>query len=254
MAYKKEKKIKVDIILPNFNSAEYIKETIKSILNQSFKNWNLIIVDDCSNIKTKNILKKYSKNKKIKIFWLKKNKGAGFCRNYAIKKSKASYIAFIDSDDIWKKEKLETQIRFMENNNYFFTYTNYETFGKKKIIVYPSKDYDYKKFIHDTSICTSTMIVRKEILKGVEFTNSKICEDYYFKCKILQSYNAYCLEDVLTKYRIRDKSLQSSSLRNFYWIWKINRQLNKLNLLENLKSVIFISLNSLRKYGLKNIK
>ena len=116
MAYKKEKKIKVDIILPNFNSAEYIKETIKSILNQSFKNWNLIIVDDCSNIKTKNILKKYSKNKKIKIFWLKKNKGAGFCRNYAIKKSKASYIAFIDSDDIWKKEKLDTQIRFKERN------------------------------------------------------------------------------------------------------------------------------------------
>ena len=72
MAYKKEKKIKVDIILPNFNSAEYIKETIQSILKQSFKNWNLIIVDDCSNIKTKNILKKYSKNKKIKIFWLKK--------------------------------------------------------------------------------------------------------------------------------------------------------------------------------------
>ena len=142
----------------------------------------------------------------------------------------------------------------MERNNYFFTYTHYETFGKKKIIVYPSKDYDYKKFIHDTSICTSTMIVRKEILKGVEFTNSKICEDYYFKCKILQSYNAYCLEDVLTKYRIRDKSLQSSSLRNFYWIWKINRQSNKLNLFENLKSLIFISLNSLRKYGLKNIK
>ena len=132
MAYKKEKKIKVDIILPNFNSADYIKETIKSILNQSFKNWNLIIVDDCSDAKTKKILRKFSKNKKIKIFWLKKNKGAGFCRNYAIKKSKASYIAFIDSDDIWKKEKLETQIRFMERNNYFFTYTHYETFGKKK--------------------------------------------------------------------------------------------------------------------------
>ena len=254
MAYKKEKKIKVDIILPNFNSAEYIKETIQSILKQSFKNWNLIIVDDCSNIKTKNILKKYSKNKKIKIFWLKKNKGAGFCRNYAIKKSKASYIAFIDSDDIWKKEKLETQIRFMENNNYFFTYTNYETFGKKKIIVYPSKDYDYKKFIHDTSICTSTMIVRKEILKGVEFTNSKICEDYYFKCKLLKKTKfAYCLKKNLSKYRIRDKSLQSNNFRNFYWIWKINKDFNNLNFYENLLSLFFISLNSVKKYGGKNI-
>ena len=245
------KKTKISIVMPNYNSSLFLEQTVKSIINQSFFNWELILVDDNSNFQTKKILKKYSKIKKIKIFFLKRNRGDGYCRLYGVKKAHSNIIAFIDSDDIWKKEKLETQIRFMESNNYFFTYTQYETFGKKKITIYPSKDYDYKKFIHDTSICTSTMIVRKEILKGVEFTNSKICEDYYFKCKILQSYNAYCLEDVLTKYRIRDKSLQSSSLRNFYWIWKINRQSNKLNLFENLKSVIFISLNSLRKYGLK---
>ena len=131
MAHKKEKKIKIDIILPNFNSSDYIKETIKSIINQTFKNWRLIIVDDCSDKKTKAILRKFSKNKKIKIFWLKKNKGAGYCRNYAIKKSKSLYLAFIDSDDLWAKDKLETQLRFMENNNYLFTYTNYETFGKR---------------------------------------------------------------------------------------------------------------------------
>ena len=74
---------------PNFNSSKYIEKTLKSIFVQSYKKWKLIIIDDCSNNKTKNILKKYSKNKKIKIYWLKKNQGAGFCRNYAIKKSKA---------------------------------------------------------------------------------------------------------------------------------------------------------------------
>ena len=105
MANKKKKKIKIDIILPNFNSSDFIKDTIKSILKQTYKNWNLIIVDDCSDKKTKNILKKITKNKKIKVFWLKKNKGAGFCRNYALKKSRSPYIAFIDSDDLWKKEK-----------------------------------------------------------------------------------------------------------------------------------------------------
>ena len=116
MANKKEKKIKIDIILPNFNSSDSIKETIKSIIDQTFKNWKLIIVDDCSDKKTKTILKKFSKNKKIKIFWLKRNKGAGYCRNYAIKKSKSPYLAFIDSDDIWKKDKLETQLRFILEN------------------------------------------------------------------------------------------------------------------------------------------
>ena len=252
MANKKEKKIKIDIILPNFNSSDSIKETIKSIIDQTFKNWKLIIVDDCSDKKTKTILKKFLKNKKIKIFWLKKNKGAGYCRNYAIKKSKSPYLAFIDSDDIWKKDKLETQLRFMENNNYLFTYTNYETFGKKIKFISPAKEYDFKKFINDTSICTSTMIIKRNILKNIEFTNSEICEDYFFKCKILKICNAYCLDDFLTKYRIRKNSLQSSSLKNFYWIWKINKEYNKFNFFENFLSLFFISINSLKKYGLKN--
>ena len=252
MANKKEKKIKIDIILPNFNSSDFIKETIKSIIDQTFKNWKLIIVDDCSDKKTKTILKKFSKNKKIKIFWLKKNKGAGYCRNYAIKKSKSPYLAFIDSDDIWKKDKLETQLRFMENNNYLFTYTNYETFGKKIRFITPAKEYDFKKFINDTSICTSTMIVKRNILKNIEFTNSEICEDYFFKCKILKICNAYCLDDFLTKYRIRKNSLQSSSLKNFYWIWKINKEYNKFNFFKNFFSLFFISINSLKKYGFKN--
>ena len=252
MANKKEKKIKIDIILPNFNSSDSIKETIKSIIDQTFKNWKLIIVDDCSDKKTKTILKKFSKNKKIKIFWLKKNKGAGYCRNYAIKKSKSPYLAFIDSDDIWKKDKLETQLRFMENNNYLFTYTNYETFGKKIRFITPAKEYDFKKFINDTSICTSTMIVKRNILKNIEFTNSEICEDYFFKCKILKICNAYCLDDFLTKYRIRKNSLQGSSLKNFYWIWKINKEYNKFNFFKNFFSLFFISINSLKKYGFKN--
>tara|TARA_B100001027_G_scaffold8169_1_gene5129 strand:+ start:1712 stop:2467 length:756 start_codon:yes stop_codon:yes gene_type:complete len=250
MANKKEKKI--DIILPNFNSSGYIKETIKSIIDQTFKNWKLIIVDDCSDKKTRTLLKKFSKNRRIKIYWLKKNKGAGYCRNYAIKKSKSPYLAFIDSDDIWKKDKLETQLRFMENNNYLFTYTNYETFGKKIKFISPAKEYDFKKFVNDTSICTSTMIIRRNILKNIEFINSEICEDYFFKCKILKISNAYCLDDYLTKYRIRKNSLQSSSLKNFYWIWKINREYNKFNFIENFFSLFFISINSLRKYGFKS--
>ena len=109
-----KKKPEVTIILPNFNSHVYLNSTINSILNQSFSNWKLILVDDCSDIKNKNIFKKFSKFKKIKIFFLKKNRGAGFCRNFAIKKASSKYLAFIDSDDIWKKDKLKKQIKFMK--------------------------------------------------------------------------------------------------------------------------------------------
>ena len=101
---------KIDIILPNYNSQDYIDQTLKSVINQSYKNWKLFIIDDGSNLETRNILKKYKKNKKIKIIYLSKNHGAAYCRNLALKKSKSKFIAFIDSDDIWQKRKLETQL------------------------------------------------------------------------------------------------------------------------------------------------
>ena len=245
---------KIDIILPNFNSEKFIEKTIKSVINQTYHNWKLIIVDDFSNKRTVNILKKIIKNKKIKVFWLKKNKGAGFCRNYAITKSKSPYLAFIDSDDIWKKNKLKDQMSFMKRNNYTFTYTNYETFGKKKIkIINPSK-LNFSEFIRNTSIATSTMMIKRSEIKNIKFTNTKICEDYFFKCKLLKKTKyAYCLNNYLTKYRIRDNSLQSSNLRNFYWIWKINKNLNNLNFFDNFLSLFSISINSLRKYRGKNI-
>ena len=220
---------------------------------QTYKNWKLIIIDDCSDDKTKNILKKYLKDKRIKIFWLKKNNGAGFCRNYGIKKSKSPYVAFIDSDDIWKKNKLEKQIIFMKKNNYSFSYTNYETFGDKKKIIVPPLKFDYESFINNTSIGTSTMMIKRKELRNIKFTNSKICEDYYFKCKLLKRVKfAFCLNKFLTRYRIRHNSMQSSNIKNIFWIWKINRDFNKLSIANNLTSIINISLNSIKKYGGKN--
>ena len=101
---------KISIIMPNYNSQNYLRETIKSITQQTYQNWELIIVDDNSNIKTKNILKSLKNNKRIKVFFLKQNKGDGYCRIYGIKKSKSRIIAFIDSDDLWNKNKLSQQI------------------------------------------------------------------------------------------------------------------------------------------------
>jgi teichuronic acid biosynthesis glycosyltransferase TuaG len=254
MENKKTKKKKIDIILPNYNSHKFITETIKSIIHQDYYNWKLTIVDDNSNKKTKDILKKFSKNKKIKIYWLKKNQGAGFCRNYAIEKTKSPYIAFIDSDDIWKKNKLKKQIKFMTKNDYSFSYTCYETFGDKKKIISPPLRFNYSSFIHNTSIATSTMMVKRKEIINIKFTKTKICEDYYFKCQLLKKVNyAFCLNQFLTKYRIRKNSLQSNALRNFFWIWKINKDYNKLNFFKNIFSLLCISINSIKKYSGKHL-
>ena len=248
----KNKKKNIDIILPNYNSAEHIKQTINSIIKQSYKSWKLIIVDDSSNDETKKILRQYNKHKKIKIFWLKKNQGAGFCRNFAIKNSNSPYIAFIDSDDIWKKNKLKKQINFMLNNKIEFSYTYYETFGNNNKKIKIPKKFTYSSFIRNTSIATSTMMIKRDRIGNNKFTLTKICEDFYFKCNLLKKVKyAYCLNKFLTKYRIRNNSLQSSSLRNFYWIWKINKQYNKFNFFKNFISLMFISFNSLKKYGWK---
>ena len=246
---------KVVIILPNFNSFQFVAETVNSIINQTYKNWNLIIVDDSSDFKTVKILKKFKSNKKIKIIFLKKNHGAGYCRNQALKLSKSYYVAFIDSDDTWDKSKLTKQINFMERNKISFSYTNYKAFYQsknkiKKIKIKKKINFNY--FINNTSIATSTMIVERKKIKNIKFSDTKICEDYFFKCQLLKKIKyAYCFEQYLTKYRIRKDSLQSNKLVNIYWIWKINKFYNKFNFFKNLRSIFFISLNSLKKYGFK---
>ena len=249
------KKPKVTIILPNFNSEDFIEQTINSIKLQTYKNWELIIIDDNSNLNTIKVLKKYLKKKKISIIFLKKNIGAGPCRNLGIKKSKSNFLAFIDSDDLWKKNKLKDQVNFMINNNLKITYTNYATFEKnsKKVnYINCPKKISYLKFLRNTSIGTSTMMVEKKILGNIKFTNTKICEDFFFKCQILKKIKyAFCLNKYLTNYQIRKNSLQSKKLRNLFWILKINKKFNKLNIFDNLISVFFISLNSIKKYGLK---
>ena len=246
------KKTEVDIIIPNYNSVDFIDKTIKSVLNQSYTKWKLILIDDFSNSETKNKIKKYEKLKKIKIFWLKKNKGAAYCRNFGIKNSNSNYIAFLDSDDIWNKNKLKKQIKFMKKNNYQFTYTNYKTIGLKQKNITPPKKISFSSFIKNTSIATSTMMIKRKISQGVRFTNTKICEDYFFKCQILKKIKfAYCLNKYLTEYTIRKGSLQSNKMKNLYWIWKINSKYNKLNFYNNLISLISISLNSFKKYGFK---
>ena len=140
----------------------------------------------------------------------------------------------------------------MKKNNYDFTYTYYKTFGLKFKKVAPPTKFNFNDFIKNTSIATSTMMIKRKTAQGIKFTDTAICEDYYFKCKILKKIKfAYCLKNYLTKYRIRRNSLQSNKLKNFYWIWKINHKFNNLNFFQNLNSLFYISLNSVKKYGLK---
>ena len=248
---------KVDIIIPAYNSQKYISKTIKSVFRQTYKNWKLIIIDDASTDDTKKILETiYKKNKdKKKIIILKNNinMGQAISRNRGLKYSKSKFVTFLDSDDFWDKNKLKKQIEFMLSNNYDFTYTDYKIIKNnqiKKIIV--PNFFNYKRFIYNSSINTCSMIIKKKIIKNIFFKNLRFSEDYFFKCQILRKgYIAYKCPGSYAYYLLRNNSLQSNRLSVFFSLWTINKNLNKLNLLQNITSIFFIIINSLKKYGFR---
>ena len=248
----------VDVILPNYNKAEFLEEAINSVFTQTYKNWHLYIIDDNSSDNSEKIIDKFSNLKNVTIIKLQKNKGPSFCRNYAMRISKSKYISFIDSDDSWLSDKLEKQIYFMEKHNLSFTYTDYtpffENFGKKKIKkrTFLKDHFNYRTFIRNSSINTTTMIIARSILGSYRFRKIKLLEDYLFKCKLLKGNNiAKKLDENLAFYRISNKSRSSQRLKNIYWLWHINKNYNKLNFFDNIISIFFISINSIKKYGIK---
>ena len=249
----------IDIIIPNYNKSNYLEESINSVCEQTFQNWKLYLIDDCSKDNSRKIIDKFKNNRKIKILFLKKNKGPSFCRNLGIRISNSKLIAFLDSDDYWDKNKLELQIDLMTKNNYEFTFTDYISFKEKngeknylkstKII----NKFNFDTFTKNSSINSSTMIVRRSIVGTLKFKKIKKLEDYLFKCELLNRSvdSAHKYDQATAYYRILNSSRSSRRLLNIFYLWEINKKFNKFNLVQNIKSLIGIIINSLKKYGFK---
>ena len=252
---KKRNKPLVSVILPNYNNEKYIDESIKSVIAQTFINWELFIIDDASSDNSLKIINKYKKKEKITIVILKKNKGVSFCRNLGMRLSKGKYIAFLDSDDFWINNKLDGQIKFMSAKGYQFSFSDYFSFKdedyEKTKQTSIARKFSFDSFIRNTSINTSTMILEKKIVASIKFPKLKLLEDYIFKCKILKKGDfAYKFEKVTAAYRIQKKTRSSNLLKNFFFLLYYNHKINRLSMLTNLYSVINVFINSLKKYGL----
>jgi teichuronic acid biosynthesis glycosyltransferase TuaG len=248
----------VDIILPNYNKAKFLEEAINSVIKQTYKNWQLYIIDDHSNDNSLEIINRFLNLRNTNIIRLKRNMGPSFCRNYGMRLSKSKYISFLDSDDTWLEDKLEKQIFFMEEKNFNFTYTDYTPFIEHKGIKKFNKKtllksfFDFETFTKNSSINTTTMIISRSILGTHRFKKIKLLEDYLFKCDLLKSNNtARKLSESLGFYRILVNSRSSQRLKNIYWLWHVNKKYNNLNIFQNMISIIFISINSIKKYGIK---
>jgi teichuronic acid biosynthesis glycosyltransferase TuaG len=231
----------VSIIVPYFNDPINIYYSVNSALKQTHSKIEIIIIDDENSIKSKKILNKYFRNnKKIKIFTTKNNSGVAYARNLGIKKSKGKLIAFLDSDDTWKKQKLKLQVQEIKSKKLDVCYTNYSASHSDQDITYkvkPPKRMNYNDLIKQCPICCSSVVIKSNILKEYNFSPIKTKEDYELWLRLAK--NNYIFGGVnsyLTYYRLSNKSLSSKHLNKIYNAFKIFYTYNNYSL---IKSIIF---------------
>ena len=245
----------VSIIMPYYKKKKYIKLAINSVIQQTYKNFELIIVYDDENKEDLNFLKKIiKKNNRIKLFINKKNLGAGRSRNKGIKLSKGILIAFLDSDDVWKKNKLKKQIFFMKRNGIDASHTSYYIINSHDKIIgsRKAKDMSHELLLNSCDIGLSTVILKKKIITNkIKFANIKTKEDYVLWLKItLNNNKIFSLKNNLTKWRKLDDSLSSLKLQKLYDGYLVYRKYMNFNLLKSLIYLVVLSFN----YFLKDIK
>lgn len=206
----------VSIITPTFNSERFIAETILSVQAQTYKDWEMIIVDDCSTDRTAEIVASFQeKDSRIKYLYNSTNKGSAFSRNIAIQKAKGKWIAFLDSDDLWHPEKLEKQIEFMTRNDIHFSYTNYceiDESSKEIGVLISGPEVITNKLMR--AYCWPgclTVMYDAEFLGLMQTAEIKINEEYALWIKISSVANCHLLDENLAKYRRHNNSLTDKS-------------------------------------------
>ena len=229
----------VSIITPTYNCAKFIARTIDSVQAQTYQNWEMIIVDDRSADNTKEIVEEYIKNDpRIHYHLLEVNSGAAVARTEAMKLAKGSYMAFLDSDDIWMPDKLERQIKWMNDNGYAFSCTAYEQIDEDdnslNRTIKTIKKTDYNRLLLDCPVGNSTVIYDVEKMGKFEVPNiRKRNDDALWLQMLKKEKHIWGMPDVLMKYRIRQNSISSNKLKVIKYHWILYRQIEHLSVLRS---------------------
>lgn len=244
---------KVSIIMPAYNAEKNIEESIKSVLNQSYNNWELIVVNDCSTDNTGKILEElYSKEDRIKIIHLERNAGVANARNIAMQNVTGRYIAFLDSDDMWKPSKLETQIKFLNETQEYFCVTGYEVIdetGKPKNKKYiPRELITWESQLKGSNIGLLTVVIDSN-RTGLFTMPNKGHEDYITWSSLLKKWGpAVAIQEPLAYYREGNTSISSNKFKTSTWQYKIYRDEFGFNVFKSMYYFVHYVFNGLFKY------
>ncbi len=225
----------VSVIMPTYNCGVFIARSIESVLSQTYKNWELIIVDDCSADNTREVVEAYMANDpRIKYHILQENSGAAVARTTAMKLAEGSYMAFLDSDDIWMPDKLEKQIAWMQENCYAFSCTAYEQIdendGLLGKVIKTVKKTDYSRLLLDCPVGNSTVVYDVEKMGKFEVPNIRKRNDDALWLQMLKKEKyIWGMPDTLMKYRIRKNSISSNKLKVIKYHWILYREIEHLN-------------------------
>lgn len=229
----------VSIIMPSFNTGRFIKESIESVLIQTYINWELIIVDDCSTDNTDEVVKDFLSDDRIHYFKNEKNSGAAVSRNKALREAKGKWIAFLDSDDLWSPNKLENQISFMKKNGYHFSYTNYSEIDEDskpigKMITGPKKITRIGMYSYCWMGCL-TVMYDTEVIGLVQIEDIKKNNDYAMWLNICANANCHLLNEDLGKYRKRTGSISNHNIKTLIcWHYRLWHEAMHKNLIISL--------------------
>ena len=243
----------ISIIITYYKKRSFILETFKAIKKQTYKNYELIFVYDDEDLTDLKYIKKHiSVFKHYKILVNKKNYGVSKSRNIAIKRAKGKFIAFIDSDDLWKSEKLSTQIKLMINEKADISYTSYNVINEKNEILGTrnvSGELDYRKLSKYCEIGLSTVIVKKKYLKKNKFPEIKTQEDFALWLILIKKGLKFLpIKKILSSWRKTSNSLSSNTIQKILDAFKVYYCIEKKNLIISIISVLILSINKLKNY------
>ena len=243
-----KKRPKISVIIPYYKKRNYIKKTLTSVLNQSFKNFEILLIYDDQDLSDLYFIKKNFKSVKLRIIINRSNIGAGYSRNVAIKHSLGKYIAFLDADDYWHKDKLFLQLNFMEKNFCEISHTDYTIVANSKRQKRVAKKLSFNEIIKSCDIGLSTVMLKKNILKKKLFPNLRTKEDYVLWLKILKSgIKIYPINKNLTIWRETENSLSSNFFQKMKDGYSVYRHYLKQSSWQSLISLLTLSFYFIKK-------